>query len=301
MLYLVFFSLLIKNVKFHPYQIVYFNELTGGVRGAKGNFDLDYWGQSLKEAAEWINANLPTNSTIRLTIPMAHHFPIDRQRFHLVDRFPDYKLNLIRGMLKTWDPEEDYLHPKKQPIYAITVGGGQVLQIFEYPDNKENKTSIEPLPSIRNVYHQNGILKTEYLDANFKISNDATISSRLGFDCSNNEYNNRVVSLVYTGHISISKETEYCFKITSDDDSILKLNKKIVFKNPSMSTSYRKIYLKTGNYLFELQYSNNIGPACLDIQWSIDNCYTFNPIPQEIFFIPKTGIISTPMEALPFK
>jgi len=287
-----FSSLFIKNINLHPYQIVYFNELTGGVRGAKGNFDLDYWGQSLKEAAEWINTNLPTGSTIWLTIPMAHHFPIDRSRFHLVNRFPDYKVNLIRGMLKIWDTEEDYLHPKRKPIHTIYVDGGSILQIFEYPENKEKKDLIQPLP-VSNVHYQNGILETEYLDVDFKISNKTTVSDLPSFDCRNNEYNNKTLSLFYSGFISIPKEDKYCFKITSDDDSILKLNKAIILKNSSMDTGIRKIYLKSGYYLFELQYINNIGPACLDIQWSIDKCYTFTPIPKEIFFYTK--------EMLPFK
>lgn len=279
-----YFSLLIKNINIHPYQIVYFNELTGGVRGAKGNFDLDYWGQSLREAAEWINANLPTGSTIWLTIPMAHHFPIDKQRFHLVDWMPDYKISLIRGMLKTWDSEEDYLHPKKKPIYAISVDGGEILQIFEYSENKEASSSIEPLPFVKNRYFQNGISKTMYSDADFTTIKKTAVSNLLGFDCKNNEYNDKIISLFYEGYISIPKEAEYCLRITSDDDSILKLNKKIVFKNPSMNTSIRKLYLKSGYYLFELQYINNIGPACLDIQLSTDKCLIFTPIPKEMFF-----------------
>jgi len=280
-----YFSLLIKNINIHPYQIVFFNELTGGVRGAKGNFDLDYWGQSLKEAAEWINVNLPTGSTIWLTIPMAHHFPIDRQRFYLVDRMYDYKVSLIRGMLKTWDTEEDYLHPKRKPIHTISVDGGDILQIFEYPENKEISKLIEPLSFDK--YLQNGILKTTYSDTNFIANKKTTVSDPLGFDCKKNKYNDIAMSLIYTGYIHIPKEREYCLKINSDDDSLLKLNKQIIFKNPSMNTGIRKLYLKSGYYLFELQYTNNIGPACLDIQLSTDSCQTFVPIPKEMLFYTK--------------
>lgn len=280
-------NLLRININLHPYQIVYFNELTGGVKGAKEKFDLDYWGQSLKETAEWINKNLPTGSRIWLTIPMAHHFPIDRERFHLVDLFPDYKISLIRGMLKTWDPEEDYLRPKKKPIYTITVDGGDILQIFEYSENKEINNLIEPLAFLEYEDLQNGILKTEYSNTNFEINKKTTVSRTPEFDCKNNEYNDRALSLFYTGYISIPKETEYCLKVTSDDYAILKINKKIVLRNSSMSTTIKKFFLKPGYYLFELQYINNIGPACLDIQLSIDKCRTFTPIPKEIFYYGK--------------
>jgi len=31
-------------VRYHPYEHLYFNALTGGTHGADGRYDLDYWG-----------------------------------------------------------------------------------------------------------------------------------------------------------------------------------------------------------------------------------------------------------------
>lgn len=45
-------------ISLYPYQYVYFNELVGGLRGAAGRFDSDYWGASYKESSEWIGENL---------------------------------------------------------------------------------------------------------------------------------------------------------------------------------------------------------------------------------------------------
>jgi 4-amino-4-deoxy-L-arabinose transferase-like glycosyltransferase len=39
-------------VRLHPDEYLYFNSLVGGVKGAAGRFDLDYWGLSLAEAAK---------------------------------------------------------------------------------------------------------------------------------------------------------------------------------------------------------------------------------------------------------
>ncbi|MBV8549420.1 MAG: glycosyltransferase family 39 protein [Alphaproteobacteria bacterium] len=39
-------------VALHPYQYIYVNRLGGGVHGAFGQYELDYWGSSFKEAAE---------------------------------------------------------------------------------------------------------------------------------------------------------------------------------------------------------------------------------------------------------
>lgn len=43
----------------HPYQYMYFNEIVGGVKGANGNYELDYWNQTPRAAMEWIGKNIP--------------------------------------------------------------------------------------------------------------------------------------------------------------------------------------------------------------------------------------------------
>jgi hypothetical protein len=42
----------------HPYEYVYFNALAGGVRGAQGQYMLDYWGLAFKQAADALRAKL---------------------------------------------------------------------------------------------------------------------------------------------------------------------------------------------------------------------------------------------------
>ena len=42
-------------VALHPYQSVYFNRLfAGGLAGAEGRFETDYWGNGYREAVEWV-------------------------------------------------------------------------------------------------------------------------------------------------------------------------------------------------------------------------------------------------------
>ena len=43
-------------VRLHPYQMTYFNALAGGLGGAAGRYETDYWLTSYKEAVEWIKA-----------------------------------------------------------------------------------------------------------------------------------------------------------------------------------------------------------------------------------------------------
>lgn len=48
----------VDMVQLHPYQSVYFNRLVaGGLKGADGRFETDYWGNSYREAVEWVLEN----------------------------------------------------------------------------------------------------------------------------------------------------------------------------------------------------------------------------------------------------
>jgi hypothetical protein len=53
---LVIGSSLVHHVRLHPYQTTYFNGFVGGVAGAEGRYETDYWLASYREAIEWVNA-----------------------------------------------------------------------------------------------------------------------------------------------------------------------------------------------------------------------------------------------------
>lgn len=44
-------------IRLHPYEYVYFNELVGGVKGAYGKYETDYWVASMKEAVQWLQTH----------------------------------------------------------------------------------------------------------------------------------------------------------------------------------------------------------------------------------------------------
>ena len=60
---------LFASIKLHPYQYIYYNSLVGGVNGAARQYELDYWGTSFKEAAEYLNRNAPKDSQIYIFGP----------------------------------------------------------------------------------------------------------------------------------------------------------------------------------------------------------------------------------------
>jgi hypothetical protein len=55
-------------IVYHPYQLSYFNELVGGINGAYGKYDMDYWGISQKQAVQWINTHAPINANINIVM-----------------------------------------------------------------------------------------------------------------------------------------------------------------------------------------------------------------------------------------
>jgi hypothetical protein len=53
---------------YHPYQLSYYNELVGGLPGAMGSYDVDYWGISQKRAVQWLNGHAPKDSKIHIVM-----------------------------------------------------------------------------------------------------------------------------------------------------------------------------------------------------------------------------------------
>jgi hypothetical protein len=69
----------------HPYEYIYFNSLVGGVRGADGKYEMDYWATSYREAAQFLNEEAPRNVRVAVFGPVEIVSPYTR---------PDIKLNI---------------------------------------------------------------------------------------------------------------------------------------------------------------------------------------------------------------
>ena len=54
----------IDGVRLHPYEYIYYNRFIGGEAGAFRKFEMDYWGTSYREAADWLNKNAPANAAV---------------------------------------------------------------------------------------------------------------------------------------------------------------------------------------------------------------------------------------------
>ena len=55
---------IIAGIQLHPYEYIYYNSLIGGVPGAQGRFETDYWATSYRAAMDYVNGIAPANGKI---------------------------------------------------------------------------------------------------------------------------------------------------------------------------------------------------------------------------------------------
>lgn len=110
-----------QMVRLFPYFYVYFNEAVGGVPGANGRYEMDYWGQSLKEASLWMKDNIPK-------VPgKTYQVKLEGSPWQETNYFPDY----MTGGVK--------LEPGKADYFVVLNGmkginlpeDGKVIHIVE--------------------------------------------------------------------------------------------------------------------------------------------------------------------------
>lgn len=55
---------IVDGIRLHPYEYIYYNRFIGGVQAAFRKYELDYWGTSYREAANYLNQTAPSNASI---------------------------------------------------------------------------------------------------------------------------------------------------------------------------------------------------------------------------------------------
>jgi dolichyl-phosphate-mannose-protein mannosyltransferase len=85
-----------EMVKLHPYEYTYFNTIAGGVRAARGNYMLDYWGLSFKQAS----------LALRAKLDQSHEKPVGRARWKIAACGPHPPARVVLGpdFELSWDP-----------------------------------------------------------------------------------------------------------------------------------------------------------------------------------------------------
>ena len=132
-----------EMIGIHPNQNTYFNQLIGGLSGAR-QAQIDSWGNSYGNAylqgVEWLNENAQPNARVALPIATMANLPKDKLRsdivFHNkfysgVNRKGEYLIELFYD----WEPVSWYayqlLEQTLTPVYEVKVDGVAILKIWK--------------------------------------------------------------------------------------------------------------------------------------------------------------------------
>ncbi|MDX2190220.1 MAG: tetratricopeptide repeat protein [Bacteroidota bacterium] len=135
-------AFMIRN---HPNEYIYFNELAGGAKGAAGNYEMDYYSNSVKEAVEWLIANehlehkyakVVTNNEL-LTINHWSEKLADSVQIVWTRDYERYKQDWDYAIFtsRTYSPSQikKGYYPPKGTIKTIDVDGVPVCAIVKRP------------------------------------------------------------------------------------------------------------------------------------------------------------------------
>lgn len=128
-LYLFYLTFQIKI--YHPYQTSYFNELIGGIKGAQGKFDIEFWGSAYKYALTFLNQNASKDA--KVVVAMAP----DIARLYLR---PDLQTNLNQYNLASADPSV-----YKKSNYTVILNRQSFFNWFNIPTYTNNNRPLYTL------------------------------------------------------------------------------------------------------------------------------------------------------------
>ncbi len=141
---------IIWTVRTHPNQYVYFNETVGGIKGAYGNYDMDYYQNSGLQAADWIKQHVPKTPGKQLVVTSN----MSGYGNYFVDDTVSYRVPYVRYAnrhSKDWDyyvasprflPKEQLqqgIWPPQNVVHRIEVDGVPLSVVLI----RKNKDGIE--------------------------------------------------------------------------------------------------------------------------------------------------------------
>jgi hypothetical protein len=120
-------------VSLHPYEYMYYNSFVGGVSGADGRFETDYWAISFREAAEYVNTNASPNANIWVEGPDQTFSLFAREDLKIyssgeVERADEYEY-VVAATRYDFD---ETVYPDAEIVHRI-MRGDAVLTVIKKP------------------------------------------------------------------------------------------------------------------------------------------------------------------------
>jgi hypothetical protein len=128
----------LQMVSLHPYQYIYFNQITGGLPAAYLQDETDYWGLSHKEAAEWLNSNVNVGRKCKIHLKYSRYMlleHVDPDKFELVPEpeGADFFVAITR-----FGFYDDY--PDAELLHVVERQGVPLCFIFALSDEFKTKS-----------------------------------------------------------------------------------------------------------------------------------------------------------------
>lgn len=171
----------------HPNEYVYFNEFKGGLKGAYGDYETDYYFNSLKETADWFRVNvLPELPKGRQTIivtqatePVKYYFRKDTNIRVIYSRFyekhaKDWDYALFGNVYISRLQLKQGLFPPEGTLYTASVDGFPM----SYVSKRVTKQELEGFRLEREKHYEEALQVFETYVAGYP--NTEEVWSRMG-------------------------------------------------------------------------------------------------------------------------
>lgn len=121
------------GLRLHPYEYIYYNSFIRGEAGAFRRFELDYWGTSYREAADWLNERAPANAALWVEGP-AHLLGMYlRPDLKLYSSYEAARADHYDYILSTTRYDLDLRSYPQAPVVHFILRGGAVLTVIKQP------------------------------------------------------------------------------------------------------------------------------------------------------------------------
>jgi len=286
----IFLALAWQDATIHPYQTVFFNYLVGGVKGAEDRFELDYWGNSLKTASQWINAHAERNSRIYVPAGIGRLLSV-RDDLIVTHVDPDYAVVLVRESIV----ENPYKGQK--PVHAIEANGAELCRIYKTTP-PYNQDKIEPEPDAADLVP--GVLMTIYAGRDSKrVISSGTVQD-VYFDKKSPEYKELGLgdnfSIVWEGYLCFPEEGIYGIASSTKPESYLFLSNVLLIHNVLTGQIWEKAVRKRfekGYYPLRVELRGS-GDGHMALLWKLPSFYNrgeYTAIPRQYYYqrrsVPK--------------
>lgn len=125
---------LVGILRLHPYEYIYYNSFVGGEGGAFRRFELDYWGISYREAADWLNETAPPQANVWVEGPAHLLHMYLREDLNLYSTYEAERAEHYDYVVSTTRYDLDLAsYPDAQIVYRIERGGGLLTVIKHIP------------------------------------------------------------------------------------------------------------------------------------------------------------------------